>query len=858
MKKLCIILLAMIASVSFVACNLTGDDTTGTIGKPEIVLNADNSVSWAEVNGATEYVVEVNGKEQQAQTGLSFAPIIEVGTYSIRVKGVNGEYFGDWSEAVSYTFTQEDIDAIFLAKPVLELQSDNSIIWEAIEGATGYVASVNGKETETFADTFLPAYSEEGTYVIKVKAMGEKSGIWSEEITYTVRDLLKLTKYDEPVSILKTSQRLYVESTTTASNPKNIYNYTNSSVNVVPYFKIEWKCYLAGKVTYTVEISKNEDLSSAKTFTTDKKYVNVYNLYNGTTYYYKVTAENELGESVSESSSFTTDNTGPRVINVEGVPNVRDIGGYLTESGKRTLQGLIYRGAEIDGKYPITEAGKKTMLEELGIKTDVDLRGNTGITESPLGKDVEITFYPIGNYLSAFAANGQTELYRQIFSYLADANNYPAYIHCQGGADRTGTVVFLLNALVGVPLENLIEDQEFTSFSIVGMRTFYPAEGGYDNLLMSPVYDKLMSDYEGETLSEKVENYMLSIGVTETEIYNLRAIMLGEPLKINVTAPAEVNVASQSVLRLSVPTLGGKEIESVAVGGKNVEFTYENGAILVEVEEFSTIADGEVNGKVVFNDGVEIEFSFIKKDVINIKAHSFNVLEDTALTIDISDIGEMTVSKVTIGGAEVSFTYETGKITVPAAEFEGIANGVVNGAIVLSNGKELAFTFSKELVNTLYLSDYVAENTVVSVGGEATTTAIGFGSKIKMHIDTNVSGNGGLLFEIGSYGFYHRGSSLRVYRDGAEETRPKNTSLSQSAFNDGKLYITMWVEIINETTARLHFVTETVDGSASNNAVALYYDFTIKSTDITSENAAFRISPLDASEGDVTILADKG
>ena len=359
MKKILIAMLAMIALISLVACDVStsgGNTESGgsdriEVGKAEIVLNEDNSVSWSEVSGATEYVVELNGSEQDAQTELVFAPITEVGNYSIRVKGINGEYSGEWSNTVSYTYTEEILNAQYLAKPTLNLNSDKSVTWEAIDGAIGYVASVNGKETEIFTETVLPAYSEAGTYV--------------------VRELLKLTKYDEPVSILKVAQKLYVESTTTKDNPKNIYNYTNSSTNVVPYFKIEWKCYLAGNVTYTVEISENEDLTSAKTFTTEKKYVNVYNLYNGKTYYYKVTAENDLGETVSARSVFTTDNTAPRVINVDGVPNVRDIGGYLTESGKRTLQGKIFRGAEIDGKYPITEAGKKTMLEELGIKIKI-------------------------------------------------------------------------------------------------------------------------------------------------------------------------------------------------------------------------------------------------------------------------------------------------------------------------------------------------------------------------------------------------------------------------------------------------------------------------------------------------------
>ena len=39
---------------------------------------------------------------------------------------------------------------------------------------------------------------------------------------------------------------------------------------------------------------------------------------------------------------------------------------------------------------------------------------------------------------------------------IADENRYPVYIHCTGGADRTGTLAFLINALLGVGEDDLI------------------------------------------------------------------------------------------------------------------------------------------------------------------------------------------------------------------------------------------------------------------------------------------------------------------------------------------------------------------------------------------------------------------
>jgi hypothetical protein len=116
-----------------------------------------------------------------------------------------------------------------------------------------------------------------------------------------------------------------------------------------------------------------------------------------------------------------------------------------------------------------------------------------------------------------------TENFRQVFSLMADKANYPMYVHCTGGADRTGTVIFLVNALLGVSEADLIKDFEFTSFSKYGERN--SAAGTQYGDMFQEFLAKLKT-YEGETLAEKTASYMLSIGVTEAEIESIRSIML--------------------------------------------------------------------------------------------------------------------------------------------------------------------------------------------------------------------------------------------------------------------------------------------------------------------------------------------
>jgi hypothetical protein len=67
----------------------------------------------------------------------------------------------------------------------------------------------------------------------------------------------------------------------------------------------------------------------------------------------------------------------PRTVYIEGVTNTRDIGGRYVLGGQyQVKQGMVYRGAEVDRELgAITEEGRRVMLHDLGIKTDLDIRG---------------------------------------------------------------------------------------------------------------------------------------------------------------------------------------------------------------------------------------------------------------------------------------------------------------------------------------------------------------------------------------------------------------------------------------------------------------------------------------------------
>ena len=284
---------------------------------------------------------------------------------------------------------------------------------------------------------------------------------------------------------------------------------------------ISWE-FDGNATEYLVEYAPNSGYANAIQVVTTDKQIAVRNLYKATKYYLRVTAYD--GEKVigMDESTFETAKEGPRVMSVDGLYNVRDVGGYETESGKWIKQGLIYRGCEMNGDHDLalTGAGDKVMSTELKIALDLDLRSPeeaNGATRSPISS-AEIVYIPLGGYLGAFEE--YREEYRKVFATLAAEENYPIYIHCWGGADRTGTVCFLLGALLGMSETELIQDYEFTTFSIFGERNYHGVV--YD---FKPFVDRLKT-YPGNTLSEKTENYLLSIGVTKEEIDDIRQIML--------------------------------------------------------------------------------------------------------------------------------------------------------------------------------------------------------------------------------------------------------------------------------------------------------------------------------------------
>ena len=164
------------------------------------------------------------------------------------------------------------------------------------------------------------------------------------------------------------------------------------------------------------------------------------------------------------------------------------------------------------------------MSEVMGIKTEIDFRTaeESGITleQGSLIPGASLHYITINSYAETFNYDDE---YLEFFTMLADEDNYPIYMHCTGGSDRTGSAVYLLHTMLGVSELECLQGYELTSFSSYGLRD---TQEGYKKYF-DPFMTKLNS-YEGNTKQEKVETWMRSIGVTQSQINKIKSIFYGE------------------------------------------------------------------------------------------------------------------------------------------------------------------------------------------------------------------------------------------------------------------------------------------------------------------------------------------
>jgi hypothetical protein len=226
-----------------------------------------------------------------------------------------------------------------------------------------------------------------------------------------------------------------------------------------------------------------------------------------------------------------------RWVRVEKIPNLRDVGGIVNKDGKELARGVFFRSAGWNdnalagkkrpkgewkpGKSRLTEAGKKTALEKLGLKTDLDLRSDVecwGMTGSPLGDTVLWKQISFGHYDQFEKHAKYRDAVKEVFAVLADPARRPLVFHCIGGADRTGGLAFFIQALCDVDDDTLVKDWELTCCYTA--RSSFVHEKCIDRFLA------MLAKYPGATTKERVRAFLRECGVTDAQMDAVRSVLL--------------------------------------------------------------------------------------------------------------------------------------------------------------------------------------------------------------------------------------------------------------------------------------------------------------------------------------------
>ena len=345
--------------------------------------------------------------------------------------------------------------------------------------------------------------------------------------------------------------------------------------------------------------------------------------------------------------------------------NIRDLGGWACDGG--TIKyGKLFRGGEV---YAADTELIKTLHDEIGIRAELELQG-TDVNEdySVIGADVDFCCPTEGGAYWAYYTLKNEASMREAFRFILDSvrRDRPLYFHCSAGADRTGTIACLIEALLGVSQSDIDKDYELTSFNgsdYLRKRCGreYAAgqwEYGYKNLITA------ITALEGGSLRDKAVNYLARLGFTAAELNEFRAGMIdGTPetlspsLRLCSVTYSLANAASDNAAdsltqyqpyAARISAANGYVISAVSVrmGGEEITGSAWTGA----VTNLRRRAAAQLTNCSSDNDA---------KAVIDGQSYAARIRADKGYTLDGAQIS------ITMGGTDVSKYYSEGAIAIP-------------------------------------------------------------------------------------------------------------------------------------------------------------------------------------------------
>ena len=219
-----------------------------------------------------------------------------------------------------------------------------------------------------------------------------------------------------------------------------------------------------------------------------------------------------------------------RVLNIEGVINFRDLGGYVTEDGRKVKWGQVYRSAQLDR---LSDKGIDVMAK-MDIRSVIDLRFSDETQRYPTIKKAvpnaqisawEDELEPIEttgsddiqrSWKASLETNDPAQvreamrvnypkklyshraIYRKMLLQLAKGQ-LPLVFHCAAGKDRTGVAAALLLSLLGVNDKQIVQDYLLTQQEIQRLLEDWMS-GGAGHQSGSEDFQKKLASYPRDVI----------------------------------------------------------------------------------------------------------------------------------------------------------------------------------------------------------------------------------------------------------------------------------------------------------------------------------------------------------------------
>lgn len=265
-----------------------------------------------------------------------------------------------------------------------------------------------------------------------------------------------------------------------------------------------------------------------------------------------------------------------QTLNLTGVENARDLGGYVTEDGRKVKPGVLLRTAMLAGA---TETDIQTLTNTYHLKQVIDLRTTSEVSESPdpkidgvtdthlkildesataddksavmetkfskSSRSVQELVDLIQNgtimddmYTGVLTSQYMQQKFHEFFERLLANPDGAVLFHCKSGKDRTGEAAVLLLTALGVNRETCMQDfaltndfKKTTIDSVVAQAKKITEDESVLNTVaglvgVNPSYMEKVFDESEAQYGSMMGFIKQGIGLTDDEVQQLRDMYL--------------------------------------------------------------------------------------------------------------------------------------------------------------------------------------------------------------------------------------------------------------------------------------------------------------------------------------------